>query len=210
MLLHDCTTAPNCRRVRIFAAEKGIELPSRQVDLKGGEHLGEAFLALNPDGTVPVLELDDGTALGESVAICHYLEELHPEPRLLGMDPADRARVSMWQRRMEHSGLLAVAEAFRNEAPGLRDHALPGRRPVPQIPALAERGRLRYDWFLEDLERRLAEVAFVAGERFTIADITALVAVDFARRALGVEPPAEGGGLGRWYREVSARPSAGA
>lgn len=210
MLLHDCTTAPNCRRVRIFAAEKGIELPSRQVNLKTGEHLGEAFLALNPDATVPVLELDDGTALCESVAICQYLEELYPQPRLLGVDAAHRARVSMWQRRMEQAGLQAVAEAFRNEAPGLRDHALPGPRPVAQIPALAERGRLRYGWFLEDLERRLAGVAFVAGERFTIADITALVAVDFARRALGTEPPAEGAGLARWYREVGARPSAAA
>ena len=210
MLLHDCKTAPNARRVRMFAAEKGIELPSRQVDLKAGEHLGAEFLRLNPDGTVPVLELDDGTAISESVAICQYLEELHPEPPLMGVDAIDRARVTMWQRRMEQHGLWAVAEAFRNQAPGLRDRALPGPRPVAQIPALAERGRQRCGWFLEDLEARLSRVAFVAGERFTIADITALVAVDFARRAAGTELPAEGRGLARWYREVGGRPSAAA
>ena len=210
MLLHDCKTAPNARRVRLFAAEKGIGLPARQVDLRSGEHLGAEFLRLNPDGTVPVLELDDGTAISESVAICQYLEELHPEPPLMGVDPVDRALVTMWQRRMEQHGLWAVAEAFRNQAPGLKDHALTGPRPSPQIPALVGRGRQRYGWFVEDLERRLGEQPFVAGERFTIADITALVAVDFARRALGSESPDPHSALGRWYQAVSTRPGAAA
>ena len=196
--------------MRLFVAEKGIELPSRQVDLRNREHLSEAFLRLNPDGTVPVLELHDGTAISESVAICQYLEELHPEPPLMGLDPVDRAIVTMWQRRMEQHGLWAVAEAFRNEAGGFRDHALTGPRPSAQIPALAERGRRRYGWFLEDLDIRLAERPFVAGERFTIADITALVAVDFARRALGIDVPETAASLRRWYAAVSARPGADA
>jgi glutathione S-transferase len=209
-LLYDNPNAPNPRRVRMFLVEKGVEIPTRTVDLRSGEHFSDDFRAVNPGCTVPALVLDDGTAIAESVAICQYLEAVYPDPPLMGEGAAGRALVTMWQRRMEHDGFFAVVEAFRNAAPGLRGRALPGGREVEQIPELAERGRRRYGWFLEDLDRRLQETSFVAGEDFSIADITALVTVDFARRAIKVEPPAGLGALDRWYREVSARPSAGA
>jgi len=209
MKFYDCSTAPSPRRVRIFIAEKGLDIPTVQVDLRNGEHLTEAFRRLNPWCTVPVLELDDGTAISEAVAVCRYLEDAHPEPPLMGVDPRDRAVVAMWEHRFEIDGFLAVTEAFRNQARGLAGRALTGPDNVTQIPELVERGKARVERFFRDLDGRLADHPFVAGERYTIADITAQVAVDFAGW-IKMSLPAECGHAVEWYERVRARPSAAA
>jgi glutathione S-transferase len=209
MKFYDCTTAPSPRRVRIFLAEKGITVPTVQVDLRNNEQLTPEFRAINWDATVPVLALDDGTRIADAVAICLYFEELHPEPPLMGVDARDKAIVTQWQRIVERDGFYAVMEAFRNATPGLKNRALPGPHGYAQIPALAERGRERISHFYELLDRQLADHPFVAGERFSIADISALVAVDFARW-VKLPVPHEYGHLRRWHETVSARPSADA
>ncbi|HYW91024.1 MAG TPA: glutathione S-transferase [Gammaproteobacteria bacterium] len=207
MKLYDADFAPSPRRVRIFLAEKGIEIPTVKVDLRNREQLGEEFHKVNPWCTVPALELDDGTRLSEIPVISLYFEQLHPEPPLIGTDAKDRALVMMWDRHMEQDGVAAVAEAFRNSHPAFKDRALTGPHDVAQIPELAERGRKRYGWYLEALDRRLADAEFVAGERYTIADITALAAVDFAR-AVKVGDIDGHANVQRWYDKVSSRPSA--
>ncbi|HYM30369.1 MAG TPA: glutathione S-transferase [Candidatus Cybelea sp.] len=207
MKLYDCSTAPSPRRVRIFLAEKGISVPTIQVDLRNGEQFGETFRAINPDGTVPVLVLDDGARIADIVGICRYFEETQPMPPLMGIDAADKAVVESWQRWCERECFYAVMDAFRNSTPGLKGRALPGPDPYEQIPALAERSRTRITRFLERLNERLAANQFVAGERFTIADITALVSIDFAGWAK-VKPAENLGHLKRWHQAVSARPSA--
>ena len=207
MKFYDCAVAPSPRRVRIFLAEKGISLPTIQVDLRKGEQFGEAFRAINPDCTVPVLELDDGRRISDSIAICVYLEETHPEPPLLGVDAVERAIVAEWQRRAERDGFLAVAEAFRNATPAFKTRALPGPDDYAQIPALVERGRARTSAFFKLMDARLADREYVAGARYTIADITALVAVDFAGW-IKLTIPDDCPHLRRWHQAVSARPSA--
>jgi glutathione S-transferase len=207
MKFYDCATAPSPRRVRIFLAEKGIAVPTVQVDLRNGEQFTPSFRALNPACTVPVLELDSGAAIADVVAICRYLEELHPEPHLMGRNAEERAVVEAWQRRIEWDGIQAAQEAFRNAAPGLKGRALPGPVPLDQIPELAERGRVRLAHFFEWLDARLSGNLFVCGSQFTIADITALVTLDLAARAK-VSPPAQLGNLRRWHEDVSTRPSA--
>jgi glutathione S-transferase len=205
--LYDCATAPSPRRVRIFLAEKGVSLPLVQVDLRHGEQLGAAFRAINPDATVPVLELDNGTRIADIVAICRYIEEIHPEPPLMGRDAEDKAVVEAWQRWCEREGFYAAMEAFRNATPGLKGRALPGPDDYEQIAALAERGRTRLARFFERLDARLHDSAFIAGAHYTIADITALVSVDFAGWAK-MKPPDTLAHLQRWHAAVSARPSA--
>ena len=207
MKFYDCAVAPSPRRVRIFLAEKGIDVPTVQVDLRKGEQFGEAFRAINPDCTVPVLELDDGRRISDSIAICVYLEETHPEPPLLGVDAVERAIVAEWQRRAERDGFLAVAEAFRNATPAFKTRALPGPDDYAQIPALVERGRARTSAFFKLMNARLADREYVAGARYTIADITALVAVDFAGW-IKLTIPDDCPHLRRWHQAVSARPSA--
>ncbi|RZV36825.1 MAG: glutathione S-transferase [Chromatiales bacterium] len=209
MKFYDCTTAPSPRRVRIFLAEKGIELDTVQVDLGSGEQLGDAFRKVNPDCVVPALELDDGTCLSEVTAICQYLEELYPEPGLLGTTSLERAQVSMWNAKVEQLGLMSMMDAFRNSAKGLVGRALPGPESYAQIPELAERGRQRVLQFFSRLDDQLADNAFVAGDRFSVADISALVLVDFAG---WVKLPVPEGAthVSRWYAEVSKRPSAAA
>ncbi len=208
MRLYDCTPAPSPRRVRIFLAEKGLELPRVEVDLAAGEQYGTAFRAINPRCTVPVLVLDDGTALGETLAICHYLEEVYPTPALFGQDALQRARVLEWNARIEVEGLLAIAEAFRNRSRGFRDRALTGPDAYAQLPELVERGRRRAEVFFDLLDAHLAATPYVVGSHYTLADMTALVAVDFAgwiKLDIG-----ERRHLARWHRAVSARPSAAA
>jgi glutathione S-transferase len=157
MKLYDCTTAPSPRRVRIFLAEKGISVPTVQVDLRNGEQFSPAFRAINPECTVPVLELDNGTRIADILAICRYFEELYPEPRLMGRTAEQKAVVEAWQRRLERDGFYAVMEAFRNSTPGLKGHALPGPESYEQIPALAERGRVRIQHFFAWLDVRLSD-----------------------------------------------------
>ena len=209
MRFYDCSTAPSPRRVRIFIAEKGLDIPVVQVDLRNDEHLSEEFRKLNPWCTVPVLELDDGAAISEAVAVCRYLEDAHPEPPLMGVDARDRAVVAMWEHRFEIDGFLAVTEAFRNAARGLAGRALTGPDRVEQIPELVQRGRRRVERFFAALDAQLAHQPFVAGERYTIADITAQVAVDFAGW-IKMSLPAECRHATDWYGRVSQRPSAAA
>lgn len=209
MKLYDCAQAPSPRRVRMFMAEKGLTIETVQVDLRRGEHLTPGFRKINPASTVPVLVLDDGTAISEAVAICRYLEEIRPEPPLLGIDARDKALVAMWEHRAEIEGFLAVSEAFRNEAKGLRERAVTGIETTPQIPELAARGRLRVARFFDLLEGRLAESDYLAGPRFSIADITAWISVAFASW-IKMEVPAGHAGLKRWYAAIASRPSAAA
>jgi glutathione S-transferase len=205
MKFYDCSTAPSPRRVRIFIAEKGLEIDTVQVDLRGGEHLGEAFRKLNPLCTVPVLELDDGTTLWDSNAICLYLEAMFPEPNLLGRDAREIGVVASWNRIMEVDGFAPAADVLRNTAKGMVNRALTGPVDYEQIPALAERGRKRVRHFLDMLDKRLGESSYVAGDRFTVADITGVVAVDFA--AWTKETIPEGAvNLKAWHERVSARP----
>jgi glutathione S-transferase len=155
MKLYDFALAPNPRRVRMFLAEKGVEVPSVQVNTREREQFSGAFRAINPNCQVPALELDDGTIITESVAICRYFEETHPEPPLIGRDTVDRAIVEMWNRRVEFDGYLAVAEAVRNSLPMFEDRALSGvPGGVPQIPALAERGKATFGRFLTRIDDR--------------------------------------------------------
>jgi glutathione S-transferase len=207
MKFYDCTTAPSPRRVRIFLAEKGISIPTAQVDLRNGEQFSDAFRAINPDCTVPALQLDDGTVIGDAIAICQYLEELHPEPPLIGSTPQERAVVAALNRGIERDGFFAAMDVLRNTTAGLKGRALPGPHDYEQIPDLAERGRKRLEHFLRDLDRRLSGRAFVAGDRYTMADISALIVMDFASR-LKLAVPEEYTNLRRWYAAVSARPSA--
>ena len=207
MKFYDCATAPSPRRVRIFLAEKGISLPTVQVDLRNGEQFTEAFRTINPDCTVPALALDDGTVIADAIAICGYLEELHPEPPLIGTTPQERATVTALNRQIERDGFYAAMDAFRNAAKGLKGRALPGPHDYEQIPALAERGRARIEHFFRAMDARLATREFVVGSRYTIADISTLVLTDFAGWAK-LQAPEDCVNLRRWYAVVSARPSA--
>ena len=207
MLFHDCSTAPSPRLVRIFIAEKGIEVPTRQVDLRGGEHLSPAFRAINPHCTVPVLELDDGTRLTSTQGCWRYLEEAYPEPPLLGTTPTEKAVIADRLWRIEADGWQAVGEALRNAAPGLKGRALTGPDDYAQIPELAARGRLRATRFLARLDAMLADRPYLAGERFSAADIMAMVVVDFAKW-IKLAPPEDAGHARRWYERVSTRPGA--
>jgi glutathione S-transferase len=207
MKFYDCATAPSPRRVRIFLTEKGITVPTVQVDLRNGEHLQPAFRKLNPDCTVPVLELDNGTIINDAIAICVYFEETQPDPPLIGRSPEEKALTIAWNRGAERDGFYAVMEAFRNATPGLKGRAVPGPENYEQIPALAERGRARVLRFFERMNERLAESPYVAGPRYTVADITTQITVEFAKWAK-LSVPEGCPHLLRWFASVSARPSA--
>ena len=195
--------APNPRRVAIFLAEKGIDVPREERDLMSGDLRQDDFSAVNPWQRVPVLILDDGTAISESVAVCRYFEELHPEPPLFGAGALGKAQVEMWNRRVELGLFNAVASVFRHLHPKM------AHLEVPQVTPWGEANKEKVESELIRLDRRLAETAFVAGENYSIADITALVAVDFMKPAkLGT--PESHANLMRWHRKVSARPSASA
>lgn len=206
MKLYDVTLAPNPRRVRIFLAEKGIDVPLVQVNLAEGEHKGAEFLEKNPSGKVPVLELDDGTCIAESVAICRYFEALTPEPRLFGTTPAEIGRIDMVNRQLELELLQAVGQAWVN-GPIVAKMALGS---FEQIPAAKLQGENGARAFYQRLDGELATRQFMAGEAFSVADITALCTIDFATRLVDLKPDPELSELWRWHGEVSARPSAGA
>lgn len=205
--LYESDTSPNSRRVRIFLAEKGIGVSFVSVDLGAKQQLSESYMRINPRRVVPTLVLADGTAIGEVPAIFRYLEETHPNTPLLGTSPKDRALVTMWERRMELEGFAAVMEAVRNGAAGLKGRAIAGAHDYEQIPALVERGRQRVKDFYVDLETRLSDMPFVAGDWFSAADITAIVTADFATKALSMPIPRGHSASERWYASVGARPS---
>ena len=203
MRIIETRTAPNPRRVRIFLAEKQIAVPLEEVEIMQGELRTPEFAGLNPWQRVPVLVLDDGTAIAESVAICRYFEELQPEPALFGRGALGRAQVEMWLRRVELGLFQAVASVFRHLHPkmkGLED---------PQIAAWGEANKPKVAEMLALIDARLKEARFIAGDEYSVADITALVAVDFMR-VMRLRRPEGLGSLERWHREVSARPSASA
>ena len=179
--LYDCSTAPSPRRTRILLAEKGVAYDTIEIDLRRGEQLGDAFRAVNPQCTVPVLRTDDGLLLTDNAAIAAWLEARFPAPPLLGVTPAEKAEIASWNWRVEFEGLLAIAEGMRNSAPAMAERALAGPVNYAQIPELAQRGQARARQFFATLNERLAGREFLAGDRFSIADITAVVAVDFAR-----------------------------
>ena len=208
MKLYDFALAPSPRRVRMFIAEKGIEIPTVQINTRERQQFSDDYRAVNSNCVVPTLQLDDGTCLGESVAICRYLEETHPEPPLMGRDAREKAVIEMWNRRAELEGYLAAVEAVRNGAPMFEDRGLPGvTGGVPQIPALIDRGRQTMDRLFDKLDSQLAQNRFMAGDAFSIADITAFVAIDFAKRA-EIEIPASRANVARWFAEIGARPGA--
>jgi glutathione S-transferase len=208
--LYESSGSPNSRRVRIFLAEKGICVARIPVDLAAKEQLSDSYVKINSRRVVPTLVLEDGTAIGEVPAIMRYLEEAHPNVPLLGTSPKEKALVTMWERRMELEGFAAVMETVRNKVPGLKGRAIAGAHDYEQIPALVERGRRRIADFYADLEIRLGQVPYLAGDRFSAADITAVVAVDFATKALEMPIPEGNGASRRWYGAVAARPGFGA
>ncbi|MCX7311162.1 MAG: glutathione S-transferase [Alphaproteobacteria bacterium] len=201
MKLFDGGRAPNPRRVKVFLAEKGITVPIEQVDLGKLGHKSAAYTAINPLQRVPALELNDGTIITESIAICRYFERLHPEPQLFGTDARDAALVEMWERRIEFHLLGPVSHIFRNSHPAMKEME------VPQVPAWADANRPRVMEFLGLLDRELATRRYIAGERYTVADITGMIAVDFLKPAKLAVPEALGS-LKRWHEDVSSRPSA--
>ena len=203
MRLFNSNLAPNPRRVRVFLAEKGVSIPRVEVDLAKFEHKTPEFSALSPFQVIPALELDDGTVIGESIAICRYIEEIHPEPNLFGATPIERAMIEMWQRRLEWHLLLPVSQVARHTHPHMAQ--LEG----PQIGDWAAVNRTRALRNMEIFDEALRDRPFIAGDRFTIADITGLVALDFTRPARIAIPP-ELTNLNRWRAALSARPSAAA
>jgi glutathione S-transferase len=206
--LYHSAASPNSRRVRIFLAEKELTVPLVPIDLAEGEQHSDAYRAINPRRVVPTLVLEDGTAIGEVLAIWRYLEEAYPTPPLLGSTPKDKALVTMWERRAELEGFAAVMEGVRNASERLKGRAIAGPYDYDQIPALVERSRLRVKNFYADLDARLAALPFVAGDHFSAADITGLVTVDFAIKAISFPVPNEHEALRGWFEKVSTRPSA--
>jgi glutathione S-transferase len=201
MKLYDGGRAPNPRRVRVFLAEKGIAVPTEAVDLGTLAHKSAAYTAINPLQRVPALILDDGTVLTESIAICRYFELLQPEPPLFGREPKEAALIEMWQRRMELHLLAPVSNVFRHGHPAMKEME------VPQVPAWAEVNKPRAQEFLALLDRELENRPFAAGESYSVADITGMIAVDFMKPAK-VPMPDGLANVQRWHAQVSARPSA--
>jgi glutathione S-transferase len=203
MKLYDGGRAANPRRVRIFLAEKGVNVATEQVDIATRQHRTESFAAINPMRRLPALMLDDGTVIAESIAICRYFEMLHPEPPLFGRGALEGALVEMWNRRAEHNLLGPVTSVFQ--------HLHPFMKPLvdPQVPDWGEANKPRVFEFLKFLDDELGRRLYLAGDNFTVADITALVAVDFMKVSK-LKVPEEHVHLRRWHQQVSARPSAAA
>ena len=207
MKLYDYPGAPSPRKVRFFVAEKGLTIPTVEIDLRAKAQHGPEFLAKNPAGTVPVLELDDGTCLTETLAICRYLEGIHPEPNLMGADPKEEALVLMWHDIVTLEGYLGLQEALRNGHPAFKARALGGPKSYEQIPALAERGRERAEAFFDRLDAHLGAHRHIATDRFTYADIVGYVTLEFAPRALRKDPTDGRAALKRWRDEIATRPA---
>lgn len=205
MILYDCATAPSPRRARLLLAAKGITYETVEIDLRNGEQLSEAFRQINPQCTVPALRTEEGQLLTDNASIAAYLEARFPEVPMLGVTPADKAEIASWHWRCEFEGLMAIAEVLRNTSPAMANRALPGPVDYAQIPQLAERGLARLHQFMLTLNERLATRQFVAANQFSLADITAVVAVDFARVAK-VKPDERHPHVLRWRAEMAQRP----
>jgi len=206
LTLYDFEMAPSPRRARILLAEKGVPFTAIQVDLRQQEQLGDAFRAINPRCTVPALRLEDGSILTDNAGIAAYLEATYPEPPMMGRTALERAEVASWNARIEMDGFMAIAEALRNSAPAMKDRALTGAVNYAQIPELAQRGLARAQQFFVELDAHLAEREFIATERFSLADITAVVALDFAR-VVRFKPGDHHPNLMRWRKAMGERPS---
>ena len=204
--LYDCATAPNPRRARILLAEKGIAHETVQVDLKAGEQLGEAYRKINPLCTVPALRTDEGVVLTSNAAITAYLEARFPAHPMLGTTPLEKAEIADWHWRIEFDCFLPLAEAFRNTSPAMVNRALAGPVNYAQIPQLAERGLARLQQFLVELDEQLRDQDFIAAQRFSIADIAAVVSIDFAR-IVKVRPDERHPHLLRWRAAMAQRPA---
>ena len=207
MIFYDCSTAPSPRRARMFIAEKGLTIDTREISIADGKQLSEEFLQVNPRATLPVLITTEGTALTENIAIAAYLEARIPEPPLLGVTPDEKGLVAMWNAIAEQQGGMAVAEAFRNAHPAMKGRALPGPLDLDQIPELAQRGLRRVAHFFDTLNGRLTQAPYLAGDFFSMADITAYVFTDFAR-VVKMRPDENHGALRAWQSRIAARPSA--
>ncbi len=208
MKLYDFKMAPNPQRVNMFIAEKGIKIPTVEINTRERAQFADSFKSVNPIIQVPVLELDDGTCISETMAICRDLEELHPEPLLFGHEATKKAMSEMWSRRAEFMGYLSAADMLRNSSPISEDRGLPGvPGGVPQIPELVERGRNSMGRFFALFDDRLKTTKFVAGDSFSVADITTFVTIRFAAR-VDAKPPNNCGNIARWLKEVGSRPSA--
>ncbi|MGI9388213.1 MAG: glutathione S-transferase family protein [Methyloligellaceae bacterium] len=207
MKFYDCSTAPSSRLVRMFIAEKGLDITTVEVDLRNNEHLTAEFKAINPYCTVPVLETDDGLRFTSTQGCWRYLDDKYPEPALLGTTAREKARIADLVWHIENDGFLAAAEGLRNKSPGLKDRALTGPVGYAQIPELAERGIARTTRFLAALDNMVRDNEFMAGNRFSAADIIAFVTVDFAGW-IKLKLPEEAENARLWYERVAARPSA--
>ncbi len=204
--LYDCATAPSPRRARILLAEKGVTHETVQIDLRAGEQLGEAYRRINPLCTVPAMGTEEGVVLTDNAAIAAYLEARYPAPPMLGVTPLEKAEIASWHWRAEFEGLWPIAEVLRNSSPAMANRALPGPVDYAQIPQLAERGRARVQQFFVDLNDRLTDREFIAAQQFSIADIMAVVAVDFAR-VVKARPDERHPHLLRWRALMAQRPS---
>ncbi len=204
MKLYDYPKAPNPRRVNIFLTEKGIEIERIQVDLIKQEQLKPEYYAKNPACDVPMLELDDGTCISQIPAIYRYFEEIEPNPPLLGSTPREKALCAMWEHLVFMNGLLAIAEVFRNTTPGFTGRAVPGPHSYEQSPEMAERGLSRVRNFFSDFDQQLSNNEYVAGDFYSVADITTLVTCDFAKW-IKQDIPAECTNLSTWYKRLSER-----
>ena len=200
MKIYETKTAPNPRRVRMFLAEKGIDVDYVQVDIQKGENLTAEMRAKNPLGKIPILELEDGTCIAETDAICTYFEALHPEPSLMGTTPIEKATISMWQRQVEFAFMMQIGMCFQHTTGYFKDRMVP-------VPEYGKEAGINAAKYLNILERRLAVKPYIAGDNFSIADITALCALDFAR-VVNVRIEEKHEHLKRWYDNVSSRASA--
>ena len=206
MILYDYKRAPNARRVRIFLAEKKINIEIKNVDLMKQENIQDDFLKINPSGTVPFLQIKEDEGLTESIAICRYFEEKYPEPAMMGNNPLEKAQIEMWQRLVEFNGIFPAGESFRNKLEGFKGRAIAGPNKIKQIPELVERGEILLNHFFKRMDLHLSKSNYIGSNNFSIADISAYIAIDFASW-IKVIPDENHVYLNKWLEKVKLRDS---